>query len=101
MHDFLQDKIVQMNLFSDVYNYHIFYLTLCLLVLSADYHCKQFGPRSGPTNVGPDLDPNYLTMMVRYSRNIFEKVDYEKISRQQKSMQKFPVGKELISALRA
>ena len=26
-----------------------------------DNFCKQFGPRSGPTNVGPDLDPNYLT----------------------------------------
>ena len=35
-------------------------LTLCLLS-SADYLCKQFGPRSGPTNVGPDLDPNCLT----------------------------------------
>ena len=23
--------------------------------------CKQFGPRSGPTNVGPDLDPSCLT----------------------------------------
>ena len=25
-------------------------LTLCLLVLSADNLCKQFGPRQGPTN---------------------------------------------------
>ena len=24
-------------------------ITLCLLVLSADNFCKQFGPRSGPT----------------------------------------------------
>ena len=31
-------------------------------VLSADNLCKQFGPRSGPTNVGPDLDPNCLTL---------------------------------------
>ena len=23
---------------------------------------KQFGPRSGPTKVGPDLDPNCLTL---------------------------------------
>ena len=30
---------------------------------SADNLCKQFGPRSGPTqNVGPDLDPNCLTL---------------------------------------
>ena len=27
----------------------VFCLTLCLLLLSADNLCKQFGPRSGPT----------------------------------------------------
>ena len=37
-------------------------LTLCLLVPSADKLCKQFGPRSGPTNRRPDLDPNSLTL---------------------------------------
>ena len=31
---------------------------------AADNFCKQFGPRSGPTQVGPDLDPNCLTLMV-------------------------------------
>ena len=36
--------------------------SLCVLVSSADNLCKQFGPRSGPTNVGPDLDPNCLTL---------------------------------------
>ena len=36
-------------------------LTLYLLVLSADDLCKQFGPRSGPTNDRSDLDPNCLT----------------------------------------
>ena len=30
--------------------------------LSADNLCKQFGPRSDPTNVGLDLDPNFLTL---------------------------------------
>ena len=30
-------------------------------LLSADNLCKQYGPSSGPTNVGPDPDPNCLT----------------------------------------
>ena len=29
---------------------------------SADNLCKQFGPRSGPTNVRPYRDPNCLTL---------------------------------------
>ena len=29
---------------------------------SADDLCKQVGPISGPTFVGPDLDPNCLTL---------------------------------------
>ena len=29
---------------------------------SADSLCKQFGPRSDRENVGPDLDPNRLTL---------------------------------------
>ena len=33
-------------------------LKLCLSSLSADGHCKKFGTRLGPKNVGPDLDPN-------------------------------------------
>ena len=37
-------------------------LTHRLLIPSADNLCKQFGPRSGPTNVGPDLGPNCLTL---------------------------------------
>ena len=35
------------------------YLTLRLLMSSADNLCKQFGPRQ---NVGPDLDSNCLTL---------------------------------------
>ena len=31
------------------WNTNFIYLTLCLLVSSADNLCKQFGPRSGPT----------------------------------------------------
>ena len=33
-------------------------------VSSADNFCKQFGPRSDPTYVGPDQDPNCLALLV-------------------------------------
>ena len=46
-------------------------LTLYLLVLSADDFCKQFGPRSGPQKVGPDLDPICLTLS--NPENVFRK----------------------------
>ena len=36
--------------------------TLYLQVLSADNLCEQFRSRSGPPKVGPDLDPNCLTL---------------------------------------
>ena len=31
---------------------------------SAGDHCKQFGPRPGRQNIGPDLDPNCLTLLI-------------------------------------
>ena len=65
-------------------------LALYLQVSSADYFCKQFGPRSGPTNVGPDLDPNCLTIGWYSRKNCLKKWILKKISILQKSMQKFP-----------
>ena len=48
-------------------------------------------------NVGPDLDPNCLTLSC-YSRKNFSKkfIVKKKISRGQKSMQNYPVGKGLV-----
>ena len=43
-----------------------------LLVLSADNFCKQFEPRSDRQNFGPDLDPNYFTLLW-YSWKYFTK----------------------------
>ena len=37
-------------------------LTPCLLVSSADNLCKQLDPDQARQNVGPDLDPNCLTL---------------------------------------
>ena len=54
---------------------------LCQLVSSADNIFKQFGPRSGPKKVGPDLDPNCLTLMV-FLKYFFEKVEFEKNNKQ-------------------
>ena len=60
------------------------------LVFSADNLCKQFGPRSGPTedqaqqNVGPYLDQNCLTLMV-FLTEFFRKVYCEKNQTTKKS----------------
>ena len=71
-------------------------LTLCLLVSSADSLCKQFGPRSGPTKCpawsGSKLNGTLMVIL----KEFFEKVDSEKISRRQKSMQNYPGSKELM-----
>ena len=55
-------------------------------MLSADYICKQFGPRPGPTKwkmlyVGPDLDPSCLTLIV-FLKQFFKKSDFEKKNQQ-------------------
>ena len=59
-------------------------LTLCILVPSADDHCKPFGPRLGPT-VGPDLGPNCLALMVFLKKYFFIKLILNIINRRQKS----------------
>ena len=38
-------------------------LTLCLLVLSADNLAYSFDRDQAPQKVGPDLDPNCLTLI--------------------------------------
>ena len=53
-------------------------------------------PDQARQNVGPDLDPNCLTLMV-FLKEFFETVDFEKkISRRQKSMQNYPACKRLM-----
>ena len=64
-------------------------------MLSADYICKQFGPRPGPTkwkmlSVGPDLDPSCLTLIV-FLKQFFKKSDFEKKSADDRKHAKFPV----------
>ena len=39
-------------------------LQLTLILSFASDLCKQFGPRSDPTDVEPDLDPNCLTLLM-------------------------------------
>ena len=51
-----------------------------------DNLCKQIGPRSGPTNVRPDLDPNYLTLWWYYWWYFLKKIILKK-----SSMQKLPL----------
>ena len=74
---------------------HLFRLTLCLLVSSADNLCKQFGPRSGPTKCRAWSGSKLFDTLTVYLKEFFEKVDFENFSRRQKSIQYYPVGKEL------
>ena len=65
---------------------------------SADNLCKQFAPRSGPTEVGLDLDPNCLDTLVVFLKEFFEKVNYEKkFADDNKSMKNYPACKLLKS----
>ena len=47
-----------------IFTVHVHSLSLLKrgLLSSAGNLCKQFAPRSGPTDVGPDLGPNRLTL---------------------------------------
>ena len=44
--------------------------------------CKQFGPDQDLQNIGPDLDPNSLTLIVFRKEFFFEKFDFEKKNQQ-------------------
>ena len=65
------------------------YLTLYLLVSSADNFCKQFGPRSRPAKCrawsGSKL---FYTLMVK--KNFLKQLILKKISRLQKEHEKIP-----------
>ena len=50
-------------------------ITLYLLGSSANNFCKQFRRDSAQQDVGPDLDPNCLTLMV-FPKEFFENVDF-------------------------
>ena len=51
-------------------------------------------PDQARQNVGPDLDPNCLTLMV-FMQEFFEKVNLKKNPQTKKSMQNYPACKEL------
>ena len=45
--------------------------------------------------VRSDLDPKPFDTLMVFLKEIFKKVDFEKISRRQKSVKNYPEGKEL------
>ena len=49
-------------------------------------------------NVAPDLDPNYLTLMI-FLKEFFEKVDFEKNQQTTKSMINYTGCKEFINQI--
>ena len=56
-------------------------LILYLLVPSADNLCKQFGPRSGPTECWSFAGTKLFDTLIVFLKEFFEKVDVEKISK--------------------
>ena len=79
-------------------------LTLSLLVASfvvcfvtVDNLCKQFGPRQAQQNVGPDLHPNCLTLIIVmvFLKDFLKKLILKKKSQTTKSMQNSSACKEL------
>ena len=73
------------------------HLTLCFLVSSADYLCKQFGSDKTPQNVDQarqniqsDLDPNLV-----FLKEFFQNVDFEKNQQTTKKHEKLPMGQRV------
>ena len=64
-------------------------LSIYLLVLSADFFGKQFGPGQDQQCIDPTQDLNNSTVMVSM-REFFENVNLEKISKPRSNMQKYP-----------
>ena len=65
-------------------------ITLCLLAPSAGNFCKQFGPRSGRQDVGPDLDPNCLSPLIVFAKEFSENINFEKYQQTTKENEKLP-----------
>ena len=68
-----------------------------LMLLSADNIFKKLGPRSGPDKMSGLIWIQTVWHSYGIPERIFQKkVIFRKISRRQKSMQIYPVGKELL-----
>ena len=52
--------------------------TVCLLVLSAEYRYKQFGPRSGPTKCRAWFGSKVFDTQMVILKEILERVDFIK-----------------------
>ena len=66
------------------------YLTLCLLVSSADNLCKPFGPRSGRTECLARSECKLFDTLIVFLKEFFQKVDFEKKSADNKKHAKLP-----------
>ena len=66
---------------------------VCRLALTAVSYREQFGTRSGRQIVGPDLDPNSLTLVVLLKK-FEEKIIISKQNQQTTTYANYPVGKE-------
>ena len=87
-------KIISIDFLSERFRGMV---TLCLLVSSADSLCKQLDPDRTRQDVGPDMDPNCLTLMVHLylRKNFSKKDDFVKNQQSTKNMKNYAAGKYL------
>ena len=67
-------------------------LTPSLLVSSADHFCKQFGPRPGPKEHQTWSCSKLFDILIVFLKEIFQKVDFEKNSADDKRAGKISQG---------
>ena len=65
-------------------------VTHYLLVAFANNFCKQFGPRSGPTECGAWSGSNLFDAQMVFLKEFFEKADFEKNQQTAKKREKLP-----------
>ena len=63
---------------------------------AADNLCKEFGPRSGPTECQSLPESKHSNTVIVFLKEFFEKVNFEKSADDSKRMIIYPACKELI-----
>ena len=86
------DKTIRHHIFNSFLNQFLACQGFCLLLITI---ANSLDPDQDWQNVGPDLDPNCLTLWLCSWRNFSRKVNFEKISRWQQKHENYPACKEL------
>ena len=71
------------------------FLTLYLLMSSADNFCKQFGPSTGPTECRARSGSKLFDTLIKFLKKYFEKSDFEKNQKTTKKVGKSHRGQRV------